>query len=363
MRAALRAAGYHAPTPIQAGTIAAALAGRDVIGAAQTGTGKTAAFLVPAIERLRAMRQHDNRGAALILAPTRELAEQIHSWTQRLGADLRAALVVGGVAYGPQLAALRGRPAVVIATPGRLVDHIERGSVPLRDVRILVLDEADRMLDMGFKPQLDRIMGGLPAPRQTLLFSATMAADIGTLARLHLHDPVRVAVGRQAVPPTRTVQDVYLVEQQSKMPLLLSLIARNRGNVLVFTRTKHRTDRVARTVRQAGHAVQRIHADRSQSQRREALEGFRSGRYRILIATDIAARGIDVAGIGRVINYDLPHTVEDYVHRVGRTARAEAHGHATSFATPEERGQLHAIERHLGSALPRQSHDVSRLAS
>jgi len=363
MRAALRAAGYQAPTPIQAGTIAPALAGRDVIGAAQTGTGKTAAFLIPTIERLRSMRQHGDHTAALILAPTRELAEQTHSWTQRLGADLRAALVVGGVAYGPQLAALRNRPAVLIATPGRLVDHIERGATALQDIRILILDEADRMLDMGFKPQLDRIMRALPTPRQTLLFSATMAADLSTLTRLHLRDPARVAVGRQAVPPKRTVQDVYLVEQQSKMPLLLSLIERNRGNVLVFTRTKHRTDRVARTVRQAGHAVQRLHADRSQSQRREALEGFRDGRYRILIATDIAARGIDVAGIGRVINYDLPHTVEDYVHRVGRTARAEARGHATSFATPEEGAQLQAIERHLGSVLPRQSHDLRRLAS
>jgi ATP-dependent RNA helicase RhlE len=363
MRAALRAAGYHVPTSIQAGTIAAALSGRDVIGAAQTGTGKTAAFLIPTVERLRAMRLDGRHGAALVLAPTRELAEQTHGWTQRLGSDLRAALVVGGVAYGPQLAALRNRPAVLIATPGRLVDHIERGTVPLRDIRILVLDEADRMLDMGFKPQLDRIMQALPTPRQTLLFSATMAADLGTLTRLHLRGPVRVSVGPQAVPPKRTVQDVYLVEQHGKMPLLLSLIERNSGNVLVFARTKHRTDRVARTVRQAGHAVQRLHADRSQSQRREALEGFRDGRYRVLVATDIAARGIDVAGIGRVINYDLPHTVADYVHRVGRTARAEAQGHATSFATPEDRAQLQAIERHLGSTLARQAHDVRRLAS
>jgi ATP-dependent RNA helicase RhlE len=363
MQAALLAAGYTEPTPIQAGTIPAALSGRDVIGAAQTGTGKTAAFLIPLIERLRSAQGTDAHGSALILAPTRELAEQTYGWTQRLGSGLRPTLIVGGVAYGPQLKALRAHPAVIIATPGRLVDHIERGTVALDSVRVLVLDEADRMLDMGFKPQLDRIMRVLPSTRQTLLFSATMASDLGALARMHLRDPIRVAVGRQAVPPSRAVQDVYLVEHQNKTPLLLSLIEGDRGNVLVFARTKHRTDRIARTVRNAGHAVQRLHSDRSQSQRREALEGFRDGRYRILIATDIAARGIDVAGIRHVINYDMPHTVEDYVHRVGRTARADAHGHASSFAAPEERAQLHAIERHIGSALPRRQHEASRVAS
>jgi len=363
MQAALRAAGYRQPTAIQAAAIPAALSGRDVIGAAQTGTGKTAAFLIPMIERLGAARATCPDASALVLAPTRELAEQTYGWSQRFGSGLRPTVVVGGVAYGPQLKALRSRPAVIIATPGRLVDHIERGTVVLGGVRILVLDEADRMLDMGFKPQLDRIMRALPTARQTLLFSATMPADLGALARMHLRDPIRVAVGRQAVPPSRAEQDVYVVEHQHKTPLLLSLIAGNDGTVLVFTRTKHRTDRLARSVRNAGHAVQRLHSDRSQSQRREALEGFRDGRYRILIATDIAARGIDVAGIRRVINYDLPHTVEDYVHRVGRTARADARGHASSFAAPEERSQLHAIERHIGSALPRRRHESSRVAS
>ena len=356
MRAALRAADYRVPTPIQAATIAPALAGRDVIGAAQTGTGKTAAFVIPLVERLRAGQCGDARAAALILAPTRELAEQTFGWAQRLGCGLRTALVVGGVAYGPQTSAIRGRPSIIVATPGRLVDHLGRRTLTLQDVRILVLDEADRMLDMGFKPQLDRIMGGLPARRQTLLFSATMPPHLDALARMHLHDPVRAAVGRQALPPTRATQDVYLVDSGNKTPLLLSMIAANAGNVLVFARTKHRTDRVTRSLCAAGHAAQRLHSNRSQSQRREALEGFRRGRYRILVATDIAARGIDVAGIGRVINYDLPQTAEDYVHRVGRTARAEAAGHATSFAAPEERAQLHAIERHIGRALPRQSH-------
>ena len=354
MLAALRAAGYLAPTPIQARAIQPALAGRDVIGAAQTGTGKTAAFVIPIAERLRA-----DGGSALILAPTRELAEQIVGWAERLGCGLRATLVVGGVSYGPQFQALRSRPSIIVATPGRLVDHIERGSVCLKSVRTLVLDEADRMLDMGFKPQLDRIMRALPTPRQTLLFSATLPPDLSALVRMHLRDPLRFEIGPQAVPPSRASQDVYLVGHEAKTPLLLSLVAHEAGNVLVFARTKHRTDRVARAVRNAGHAAQPLHSDRSQSQRREALEGFRRGRYRILIATDIAARGIDVPGIHRVINYDLPQSVEDYVHRVGRTARAGAGGHASSFASPEERGQLHAIERHLGRALPRQAHDHS----
>jgi ATP-dependent RNA helicase RhlE len=357
MLAAVRAAGYVAPTAIQAGAIAPALAGRDVIGSAQTGTGKTAAFVIPVVERLRAANRGGQHASALILAPTRELAEQIFGWAQRLGCGLHPALVVGGVAYGPQLDALRRRPPIVIATPGRLVDHIERGTVCLRSVGILVLDEADRMLDMGFKPQLDRILRGLPAVRQTLLFSATLPSDIGSLPGIDLHNAVRVAVGPQAVPPQRALQDVYLVDRGQKTPLLLSLIATNAGKLLVFTRTKHRTDRVARAVRGAGHAVERLHSGRSQSQRRDALDGFRTGRYRILIATDIAGRGIDVASVRRVINYDLPQTAEDYVHRVGRTARADADGHASSLAAPEERAQLHAIERHIGRALPRQPHD------
>jgi len=358
MRTALQTAGYLTPTPIQSKTIEPALAGRDVIGAAQTGTGKTAAFVIPVIERLRAHCGAGTHGSALILAPTRELAEQIQAWTQRLGGGLRTALVVGGVAYGPQSAALRSRPAIIVATPGRLVDHLDRGTLSLKHAVILVLDEADRMLDMGFKPQLDRILRELPTPRQTLLFSATLPPDLGALARMHLSNPLHIAVGPQAVPPSRATQDVYLVEREHKTPLLLSLIERHGGHMLVFTRTKHRTDRLARSVRNAGHAVQQLHSDRSQSQRREALEGFRGGRYRILIATDIAARGIDVARIERVINYDLPQSAEDYVHRVGRTARAEATGHASSFAAPEERAQLHAIERHIGRPLPRQPHDA-----
>ena len=361
MRSALRAAGYLVPTPVQAATIAPALAGRDVVGAAQTGTGKTAAFVIPIIERLRDGRLGDAR--AVILAPTRELAEQIFGWVQRLGRGLPAALVVGGVAYGPQVSALRRRPPIVVATPGRLIDHLDRGTLTLREVRIFVLDEADRMLDMGFKPQLERIMQGLPAQRQTLLFSATMPERLGALTRVHLNNPVHAAVGQRALPPSRAAQDVYLVDRGNKTALLLSMIDAKTDNVLVFTRTKHGTDRVTQALCRAGHAAQRLHSSRSQSQRREALEGFRRGRYRILVATDVASRGIDVAGIGRVINYDLPQTVEDYVHRVGRTARAEAAGHASSFAAPEERGQLRAIERHIGHPLPRQTHAAQALGA
>jgi ATP-dependent RNA helicase RhlE len=358
MQAALDAAGYRVPTPVQAQTIAPAMEGRDVIGTAQTGTGKTAAFMIPIVERLRSWTGAEHHPSALILAPTRELAEQTGRWALHLGCGLHAAVVVGGVAFGPQVHELRRRPSIMVATPGRLVDHLERKTVSLNDVRILVLDEADRMLDMGFKPQLDRILKGLPTVRQTLLFSATLPPELGSLAQRHVRNPVRIEVGRLAAPPSQTTQDVYLVEHTRKTPLLLSLIERNAGTMLVFVRTKHRTDRLARTLRNAGHAAQRLHADRSQSQRREALEGFRGGRYRVLVATDLAARGIDVVGIGRIINYDLPHTVEDYVHRIGRTARAGARGHASSFAAPEEHGQLRAIERHIGRPLPRQPHDT-----
>ena len=356
MHSALDAAGYHVPTPIQLQTIAPAMQGRDVIGTAQTGTGKTAAFMIPIVERLRNWADTQPDSSALILSPTREIADQTHRAALGLGRGLRTALVVGGVGFGPQVHDLRRRPSIIVATPGRLVDHLQRRTASLQTVRVLVLDEADRMLDMGFRPQLERILRALPQARQTLLFSATLPAELGHLARTHVRNPVRIEVGQLAAPPSRATQDVYLVERTHKTSLLLRLIEQNAGTVLVFVRTKHRTDRLARTLRNAGHAAQRLHADRSQSQRREALEGFRSGRYRVLVATDVAARGIDVAGIGRIINYDLPQTVEDYVHRVGRTARAGADGHASSFAAPEEHGQLRAIERHIGRSLRREMH-------
>jgi len=356
MRRSLAAAKFATPTPIQAKAIPAALAGRDVIGAAQTGTGKTAAFLIPMIERLRELRATAPHACGLVLSPTRELAEQTLDWARRLGSGLSSTLIVGGVGYGPQLNDLRRRPAIIVATPGRLVDHLERRTVDLRSCVVLVLDEADRMLDMGFKPQLDRIMAQVPKSRQTMLFSATMPADLGALARMQMSSPVQAVAGTYAGPPTGATQDVYLVNSEQKLPLLKNLVDEHTGTVLVFARTKHRTDRLARVLKQAGHSVERLHADRSQSQRRAALLGFRDGRFRILVATDIAARGVDVEGIGRVINFDLPQTVEDYVHRVGRTARAERTGHASSFVAPDESSQIRAIERHIGRTLPRQAH-------
>lgn len=353
MQEAIRAAGFETPTPIQAKAIAPGLEGKDIIGAAQTGTGKTAAFLIPLIERLREVRKTSPKACAVVLSPTRELAEQTLVWAQRLGRDLSSTLIVGGVSYGPQLDGLRRHPAILVATPGRLVDHIERRTADLRNGCIVVLDEADRMLDMGFKPQLDRILAQLPKERQTMLFSATMPADLSALARMQMRNPVQALAAAPAVPPTRATQDIYFVPSEQKMPLLKSLVEKHDGTMLIFARTKHRTDRVARMLVQAGHKAERLHADRTQAQRRAAMSGFRSGRFRILVATDIAARGVDVAGIGRVINFDLPQSVEDYVHRVGRTARAETDGHASSFVAPEESGQMRAIERHIGRPLPR----------
>ena len=351
---AVAQAGYEVPTPIQAGAIALALAGRDLIGCAQTGTGKTAAFAIPIIERLCASRP--GAGArALVLAPTRELALQIAQTFATLGGarGLRIVTLIGGEAMGPQVAGLARRPDVIVATPGRLFDHLQRRSATLSSVRIVVLDEADRMLDMGFAPQVERVLATIPLDRQTLCFSATMPDPVERLVRQHLSRPERVEVGAVAKPVASVNQRLYATESHHKMPLLLRLLGEDDGQTLVFTRTKHRADRLARAVAAAGHRVTRLHADRTMSQRRDALDGFRAGRYRVLVATDIAARGIDVPEIAHVVNFDLPQTPEDYIHRIGRTARAEATGQATSFATPEERDQLRAIERHLGHPVPR----------
>ena len=348
---ALDRAGFEHPTPIQAGAIPPALEGRDVIGTAATGTGKTAAFLLPIIERVAG--KPGTR--ALVLAPTRELALQIGEELERFGRarHVRGAVVIGGVGLGNQTAALKEGRSVVIATPGRLVDHLQQGSARLDGVEVLVLDEADRMLDMGFKPQLDRVLARLPRQRQTLLFSATMAGEVADFARAHLRDPVRVEVARSGTTAARAEQKVFLAAQQEKLALLLALLERDEVSTLVFTRTKRRADRVAKGLDRAGHKVARIHADRSQAQRRTALDGFKDGSFRVLVATDIAARGIDVAEIGHVVNFDLPNVPEDYVHRIGRTARAAASGRASSFTSPEEQDLLHAIERLTRSTIPR----------
>jgi len=364
MLAAIDRAGYSTPTPIQAQAIGPILEGRDLIGCAQTGTGKTAAFAIPMIELLTGTgerlagnpaRLGRSGPSALVLAPTRELALQIAEAFATLGGarGIETVVVIGGESMAPQLAGLRKRPAVVVATPGRLIDHLERGTLSLGSIRLVVLDEADRMLDMGFAPQVERILRATPLDRQTLCFSATMPPEVEALVRRHLVRPIRVEVGVVARPVAKVTQILYKTPIQEKTPLLLRLLGEERGQTLVFTRTKHRADRVARAVVAAGHRATRLHADRSMTQRREALDGFRNGRYRVLIATDIAARGIDVPGIAHVVNFDLPHTAEDYIHRIGRTARAEASGRATSFAAPEEHEQLRTIERHLGHSVPR----------
>ena len=350
---ALDRAGFERPTPVQAQAIPPALAGRDVIGTAATGTGKTAAFLFPIIERLSA-RAGPRGPRALVLAPTRELALQIEGELVRFGRGrhVRGAVVIGGVGMGRQVEELRDHE-VIVATPGRLVDHLQQGKARLDKIEILVLDEADRMLDMGFKPQLDRILARLPRTRQTLLFSATKGGEVADFARAHLADPVTVEVARSGTTAERAEQRVFLADQQEKLPLLLALLGDDALSTLVFTRTKRRADKIWKALDRAGFKVARIHADRSQAQRRMALEGFRDGQYRILVATDIAARGIDVAEIGHVVNFDLPHVAEDYVHRVGRTARHEASGRASAFAAPEEADLLRGIEKLTRKPLPR----------
>jgi ATP-dependent RNA helicase RhlE len=349
---ALQAAHYVQPTPIQARAIPPALAGHDVIGCAATGTGKTAAFTLPIIERLAG--KPGTR--ALVLAPTRELANQIAEYSARFGAvrGVRCVPLIGGVGMRDQVSALRSGAQIVIATPGRLIDHLKQGTARLDSVEILVLDEADRMLDMGFKRQLERILERVPAQRQTLLFSATTAGEVAEFARIHLRgNAVRVDVARSRVTAERAEQHVFCISQGEKTALLLALLSHDEASTLVFTRTKHRADKLARSVERAGHKVARIHANRTQSQREQALDGFRDGRYRVLVATNIAARGIDVAEIGHVVNFDLPNVPADYVHRVGRTARAAARGVASSFVSPEETPLLRDIEKFTRLSLPR----------
>jgi ATP-dependent RNA helicase RhlE len=350
----LKDLGFSRPTAIQADAIPPALEGKDVLACAMTGSGKTAAFLLPILHRLIAQPRGTTR--ALVITPTRELAAQIVGDLNDLAVHtpITAAAVFGGVGMGPQEHAFRSGVDVIVGTPGRLLDHFRRPYAKLGGLRHLVLDEADRMLDMGFLPDIRRVLRHLPTRRQTLFFSATMPPPIVQLVREMLHLPVTINMERRAAPAVGITQALYPVPQHLKPALLTALLERGEvHDALVFTRTKHRADRVAKHLAQHGIKAERIHGNRSQSQRTEALAGFKSGKYRILVATDIAARGIDVTALGHVINFDVPGAAEDYIHRVGRTARAELTGAAFTFVSPEEEATVREIERGIEKRLPR----------
>jgi ATP-dependent RNA helicase RhlE len=350
----VRELGFLRPTPIQADSIPPAMEGRDVLACAQTGSGKTAAFLLPILHALMGKPRGTTR--ALVLAPTRELAAQIHQDLMDLAVHtpITGAAVFGGVGMGPQEHAFRSGVDVIIATPGRLLDHLRAPYARLSKLEFLVLDEADRMLDMGFLPDIRRILRQVPARRQTLFFSATMPPPIGSLAAEMLKNPAMIQRERQAAPAGGITQAVYPVPQALKPALLLSLLKRGDiSQALVFTRTKHRANRLADHLVKAGIRAERIHGNRSQAQRTAALDGFKAGRFPVLVATDIAARGIDVEELGHVVNFDVPAVPDDYIHRVGRTGRAAATGEAFTMASPEEEGDLRNIERAIGRRLPR----------
>jgi ATP-dependent RNA helicase RhlE len=382
----LASANFTTPTPVQAGAIPPALEGRDVLATAQTGTGKTLSFLIPLIERTAALKTKG--AAALILLPTRELAMQVleaykqltrgteqaarqnpvpqnqergsqsrssQSRSSRRGGERSqtgavsggAALVCGGMAEGPQLDAIRRGARLIVATPGRLEDYLDRNLVNLKEVKILVLDEVDRMLDMGFQPAIRRIAAALPAERQTLCYSATLSQPIQQITREYLKNPARVEIGSVLKPSENVKLQTFEVPAEKKQELLEHLLQSSTGSFLVFVRTKHGADRVARRLSRNGHSATQIHGDRSQSQRNAALRSFAQGHHRVLVATDVAARGIDVADVAHVVNYDMPKEVEDFVHRVGRTGRASAHGIASTFAAPDEKHTMRKIERAL----------------
>ncbi len=350
----LKELGFIRPTPVQVEAIPPALDGRDILACAMTGSGKTAAFLLPIIQHLIDRPRRTTR--ALILTPTRELAAQIIEDCNALAihTPVTAAAIYGGVGMGPQEHAFRSGVDVLVATPGRLLDHFKSAYARLPGIEILVLDEADRMLDMGFLPDIKRVLRHLPAKRQTLFFSATMPPPIAALTRDMLRDPVTIRLQREAAPAVGITQAVYPVPQDLKSALLIALLQRNEiHEALVFTRTKHRADRVAKYLSAAGIAADRIHGNRSQAQRTAALAAFKGNRLRVLVATDIVARGIDITELGHVVNFDVPAVPEDYIHRVGRTARAAATGDAFTFVSPAEEEDLRRIERVLGKRLPR----------
>jgi ATP-dependent RNA helicase RhlE len=353
--AGVAAAGFSAPTPIQAQAIPPVMAGRDVMGLAQTGTGKTAAFALPILNRL--MQGGRGHVRALIVAPTRELAEQIQGAIAALGAEtrLRSLTVYGGVGVNPQVQKLKRGAEIVVACPGRLLDHIRQGTIDLSRLEVLVLDEADQMFDMGFFPDIRRILGHLPPKRQTLLFSATMPVEIRKLAHEVLTEPVTVQVGTVA-PATTVSHALFPVAQHLKTNMLLQLLQEtDTGSVLVFTRTKHRAKRLGQQLEKAGHRATSLQGNLSQSRRQAALKGFRDGMYQVMVATDIAARGIDVSQVSHVVNYDIPDTPEAYIHRIGRTGRAARSGDAFTLVTAEDAAMVRAIEKVLGSTVERRT--------
>jgi ATP-dependent RNA helicase RhlE len=341
-------ANFITPTPVQAGAIPPALEGRDVLATAQTGTGKTLSFLVPLIERMPQTKAESKGCSALILLPTRELAMQVEQNYRKLTGSYKSiALVVGGMAEGPQLQAIRNGARIIVATPGRLEDYMERKLVNLSGVKMLVLDEVDRMLDMGFKPSIRRIVAALPADRQTMCYSATLSPQIREVVRDYLKNPARIEIGSVLKPSENVELQTFEVPTDKKHELLEHLLDQHSGSFLVFVRTKHGADRVARRLNRAGHSATQIHGDRSQSQRNTALKSFSQGKHRVLVATDVAARGIDVAHVAHVVNYDMPREAEDFVHRVGRTGRNSARGVASTFAAPDEKHLLRKMEKTL----------------
>ncbi len=344
---------FKIPTPIQQRAIPAALEGKDVLGIAQTGTGKTLAFGIPIVQRMAQLG-----GRALILVPTRELALQVDETMQKVAQPfhLKTAVMIGGASMDLQIQILRRGARILIATPGRLMDHLNRRTLDLKDVHGLVLDEADRMLDMGFAPQIEKIIKLVPKDRQTLLFSATMPSEILHIATAYMKLPLRIEIAPQGTVADKVVQELFIVKAESKRVLLDKILKQYHGSVLLFTRTKAGARKVSRNVKDMRHSSAEIHSNRSLNQRREALEGFRSGKYRVLVATDIASRGIDVKGIELVINYDLPDDLENYIHRIGRTGRAGLEGRAITFATPDQGGDVKGIERLMRLTLPVSSH-------
>ncbi len=342
---------FSTPTPIQKQAIPIALEGKDLIGVAQTGTGKTLAFGIPMLQRLA-----QTGGRGLVLVPTRELAAQVHQHFAKVAPKTRMAVLIGGASMHLQIRDLRSHPQILIATPGRLIDHMEQRNVTLNDVHILVLDEADRMLDMGFAPQIQKILRVVPRDRQTMLFSATMPAAIVQLAKSYMKLPVQVEIARPGTMAEKVTHELFIVRKEAKSKLLEKILAQYHGSTLLFSRTKVGARKITRIIRDMGHRAAEIHSDRTLAQRREALEGFRNGRYRILVATDIASRGIDVSGIELVINFDLPDDSENYVHRIGRTGRAGGSGHAISFAMPDQEQEVRSIERLLRVVIPVSDH-------